>query len=411
MDNLSPSDYRFPDGRVIYGYPSSALDIVRVVLSFEAGSFYQPQPLVAEAASRLFTEGTMLRTPQEVAEFLDYRGIMIEKSKDTYTSDVSVYMLRKYAEELLPVLHEMLTQPCFGQTEFDVYCSRLRQQIQTQMQKTSSLAYRLFHQAVYGVDHPLSRFAEAEDVDKLTVDIVRNFYSEHFNLDEAHIVIFGGYDESLVSHCHDLFGGSPLDGIVLPSCTTPPNPTAQRQHYLHKDSAQTTVRIGRILPLTWDSEGYALFLVLNTLLGGYFGSRLMSNIREEKGYTYGVHSATAVGRDDVKFFLTMDVGNEVAAAAVAEVYNEIDRLCQELVTEEELQMVCRYMEGDFIRTVDGVFERGERFLQMATAGISEKFTQNYFNALRSVSPADIQRLAQTYLRRDDLKEICVGAGV
>ncbi|MBR1792357.1 MAG: insulinase family protein [Bacteroidales bacterium] len=411
MENLSPVTYDFPHGGVIYGYPSSALDIVRVSLSFEAGSFYQPQMLVADAASKLFSEGTRRCTPQEVAEFLDYRGIMLEKSKDTYTNDISVYMLRKYAHEMLPMLHEMLTQPRFAKQEFEVYLSQQRQRIQMQMQRTNSLAYRYFHQALYGEEHPLARYATVEDVDRLSLNTVEDFFYKYFSPNQAHIILSGGFNADMVEQCHALFGGTPMGIGDLTQCTVPPSPSSQRRHHVSIPSAQTTIRIGRLLPLSWNSPDYAPFMVLNTLLGGYFGSRLMCNIREDKGYTYGVYSATALGRDDVKFFLTMDVGNDVVHAAVQEAYNEMDRLCQERVSEEELSMVCRYMEGDFIRTVDGVFERGERFLQMATAGISEQFTDDYFNALRTVTPDDILRLAQQYLTPDAMFEICVGAGV
>lgn len=411
ISNLSPTEHRFDDGGVVFGFRSDSLDICRLVLSFEAGSFFQSQPLEADAASRLFSEGTMQRSPQQVAEFLDYRGIIIEKSKDTYSADISVYMLRKYADEMLPMLHEMLTQPLFGEQEFEVYKGALRQKIETQVRKTSSMAYRMFYEAVYGKDHRLTRFAVPADVDRLSLDSIRDFFHQHYRLSDAQIVLAGGYDDALAARCHELFGGRTIDADSLTRCEQPPQHSNQREYHHHMDSAQTTLRIGRRLPLRWDDMDYVRFMVLNTMLGGYFGSRLMSNIREDKGYTYGVYSATALSRDDIKFFITMDVGNEVARQAAEETYREIERLQQDKVTAEELDMVRRYMEGDFIRTVDGVFERAERFMQMRIEGISEHFTDNYFEAIRTTSPDDIQRLAQTYLRKEDLKEIIVGAGV
>lgn len=407
FSNLLPLVHHYDDGGAIFGFQSESIDICRLVLSFEAGSFYQPQPLVADAANRLFTEGTTLHTPQQVAEFLDYRGIIIEKSKDTYTADISVYMLRKYVEELLPMLHEMLTQPLFAESEFDVYKGRLRQQIASQMQKTTSQAFRLFHEAVYGGGHQLARFAAVEDVDRLELGMVRDFFHQHYRLSEAQVVVSGAYDDGVVDGLHALFGGHDIYES-LPHCQQPPMPSEQRCYRRVMESAQTTLRIGRILPMRWDDIEYSRFMVLNTLLGGYFGSRLMSNIREDKGYTYGVYSATAVSRDDIKFFITMDVGNEVARQAADEAYREIERLQQERVSDDELDMVRQYMEGDFIRTVDGVFERAERFLQMTTVGISERFTENYFEAIRSTTPDDIMRLAQTYLKKEDLKEIVAG---
>ncbi|MBR1516724.1 MAG: insulinase family protein [Bacteroidales bacterium] len=411
FQSLSPVITHVDDNGIVYSYPSSSLEICRLVLSFDAGSFFQPHPLVADAANRLFSEATLRQSSQQIAEFLDYRGIMIEKSKDTYTADISVYMLRKHAREMIPVLREMLTEPLFGEQGFEVYKSKTRQQIATQLRKTSSMAFRLFYETLYGKGHPLARFATPDDVDRLSLSEVKDFFHGHYDIAHALIVLSGGLDDATVNSCGASFGGIDAGKGNLVRCSTAPMPLRQRCVHYPMDSAQTTVRIGRILPFHWDDKEYAAFMVLNTLLGGYFGSRLMNNIREDKGYTYGVYSATALSRDDSKFFISMDVGNDVAFAAAEETYNEIDRLQQELVGVDELEMVRQYMKGDFIRTVDGVFERGERFMQMANNGITELFTQNYFDAIEHVSPQDIQRLARTYLRKEDLYEIIVGAGV
>ena len=138
-------------------------------------------------------------------------------------------------------------------------------------------------------------------------------------------------------------------------------------------------------------------MVLNTILGGYFGSRLMSNIREDKGYTYGIYSQTQIFRDSIVFFITADVAAEATRSAVEEVFREIALLQQQPVPDEELERVRNVMMGDFIRSIDGTFEISERYRQMVFTHVTEQFTDNYLHAIQHVTPATLQRLAQKYL--------------
>ena len=163
------------------------------------------------------------------------------------------------------------------------------------------------------------------------------------------------------------------------------------------NAVQSTIRIGRILPMPWDSSDYARFMVLNTVLGGYFGSRLMSNIREDKGYTYGIYSVTQIHRGSIVFYITADVAAEVTQAAVDEVMNEINRLQQQPISEEELERVRNYMMGDFIRSIDGVFDLSERYRQMVATHVGEQLTTNLLDSIATATPEQLQTLAQTYL--------------
>ena len=161
-----------------------------------------------------------------------------------------------------------------------------------------------------------------------------------------------------------------------------------------------------MLPLAWSDPDYARFLVLNTILGGYFGSRLMSNIREDKGYTYGIYSMTQVFRGSVVFYITADVAADVTQAAVDEVFCEIRRLQDEPVPQEELELVRNYMMGDFIRSIDGTFELSERYRQMVATDVTEQLTRNLLDAIQHVTPERLQSLARTYLT--DLLTVTAG---
>lgn len=162
-------------------------------------------------------------------------------------------------------------------------------------------------------------------------------------------------------------------------------------------SVQATVRVGRLLTLTWDDPDYAKLMILVTILGGYFGSRLMSNLREDKGYTYGIYARTQIYRGAIVFYTSADVAGDAVEAAEKEILFELQRLVDEPVPEEELALVRTVLAGDFLRSVDGIFERSVRFIDMWGTDVTERLTDNLRLALETTTPADLQRLAATHL--------------
>ena len=174
-------------------------------------------------------------------------------------------------------------------------------------------------------------------------------------------------------------------------------------------ATQTTLRLGRVLPLPWDSMDYARFVLLTTILGGYFGSRLMSNIREDKGYTYGIYARTQIYRGVIVFFITADVSAGKAEAALDEVFKELKLLRSKAVDDEELAVVKNVLAGDFLRSVDGVFERSARFCDMLGTGVDERLTDNLRLALEETTPAQLQELAQQWLSPADMTVCLAGA--
>ena len=405
---LTPQTYTLSNGQTLHLFPDTALEIVKIDVTFEAGPYYQSKKLVAVTTNKLLTEGTLHHSAQEIAEFLDARGIIVETSTNLFTASVSAYALRRYVTGLLPLLHEMLTEPAFSQQEFDICVAKRRQQLSTNLQKTSYVSHNLLYAALYGEEHPLGTWADMDDTYKVTPDDVRQFYREHYSLGQAQYIVSGHYDEEILRCFDDCFGHTAA--MPLPTPPSVVDPVRQPSSLCSSlpNTVQSTLRIGRLLPLAWDSEAYARFLVLNTVLGGYFGSRLMANIREEKGYTYGIYSQTRLLRGSIVFSICTDVGAADARAALEEIYGEMQRLCDEPVPEEELEVVRNYLVGDFLRSIDGIFERSERFRQMTATGIDERFTDLSLHAMEHVTPQQLQDLARQTLRRELMTQVVVG---
>ena len=411
---LVPQLHTMPNGQPVACFYDNHLDMVRIDVTFEAGSAWQDKLLQAGITLRLLTEGTLRHSAVEIAEFLDSHGIVLERNIDNCCAGLSLYVLTRYAHALLPLLHEMLTEPAFPQAEYDIVTAKRYQDMLTNFQKTGFVARNQYYSHLYGLQHPYGCYAVPDDMARLTVDDVRRFYASHYHLGAAQYVLAGNITDELLTLFDDTFGQepyTPFEPLHIPA-PTPDDPTGTHNFAL-AGAVQNTLRVGCILPFGWDSMEYAHFMVLSTLLGGYFGSRLMMNVREDKGYTYGINAATQILRDSLAFYIVTDVASDKSLAALDEIRYEMRRLCEEPVPDEELQLVRSYIVGDFMRSIDGVFERAERYRMLNATLVTEQFTTNL---LRAIDPADpqcatpdvLQRLANEMLTPSKLIAINVG---
>lgn len=417
LQGLRPLQYQLPNGQPIFYFVDNHIDLLRLDFTFEAGMAFQTKRLVANAALRLLTEGTSRHSASEVADFLDFRGIIVEKQIDAITATLTFYTHIRHFDALLSLLCELFTEAAYPQHEFEVYVAKQRQAMQANFQKTSYVARIRFDERLFGFGHPLGTWAQPSDYDALTVDDIRDFYHSRYRLNSAHIVVSGNVTASVLEA---LAKALPAGPYIPPALAPLPQPqSAAAAGLLHiplAGAAQNSLRIGRILPFGWDDPQFADFMQLATVLGGYFGSRLVANIREDKGYTYGINASTRIYRGCLVFTIVSDVASDVADAAVGEIFKEIELLLQQPVPDGELEVVRNYMLGDFIRSIDGVFERAERYRQLHFINMTEQFTANFLQSLQPASSqqairscaARLQHLAQTLLNPDDLTVLNVG---
>lgn len=380
-----------PVGPNLYAFPSQSTELVKLDLIHEAGSAYQPQPLCASAANHLFTVASDSMDARQVAEFIDYRGIVIDHNPDTLCATTSIYFLRRYLDELLPVMQSLLARPAFPQDYLTAFLNKRRQELQANSLKSRDVARRIFYQSLFGPEHPLGCHASPDDADRLDRDTVLQFFHEHYT--SRTLIVSGNVDGQLLSV---------LAPLVTPPAAVNPLPAPQDIPLIPRSvsipgAVQTTLRVGRILPLAWDDPDYAQLMLLTTLLGGYFGSRLMSNLREDKGYTYGIHAHTQIYRGIIVFYITADMAASTADAAEDEIRRELQRLSDEPVEDDELAMVKKVLVGDFIRSIDGVFEHSERLRGMLATGVTETFTDNLRRALNEATADSLRSLAQRFL--------------
>jgi predicted Zn-dependent peptidase len=289
-----------------------------------------------------------------------------------------------------------------------VYIQNHKQQLIVDNEKVGSLVRRKFNQIIFGNEHPYGFLVQPEDYDGLKVDDLRAFHRRKYSPSNCTIIVSGLVGDSTIQLLNKFFGKWKTDGIEIRAEKPAFKPAQEKKHYVVKEGAiQSAIRIGKPF-FNRSHPDYPGVAVANTLLGGYFGSRLMSNIREEKGYTYGIGSAVVSMKQEGYFFISTEVGAKVTNDALKEIYYEVDLMREELVDDEELEMVRNYMLGTFLKGIDGAFQLAERFKSIHLSGLDYGYYDHYIEKIRTIGPEEVREYARKYFDPASFFELVVG---
>ncbi len=406
---IQAKESKLDNGLPIYTIHAGSQELVKIEWLFNAGSKYEQHRLTAQAAINLLREGTAKFTSAEIAERIDYYGAFLETECNKDTAHITLYTLNKHIENVLPVMEDMLKNAAFPDYEFDVYRQNAKQKLLVNNQKVDVLARNHFNEIIFGKEHPYGIVTEANHFDALDLKAVREFYKQHYHSFNCKMILSGWVTEACKESINRHFGGEDWSGASPEGVPLAASVAINEQTQVieKQDAVQSAIRIGRLL-FNKTHPDYFGMQVLNTILGGYFGSRLMNNIREDKGYTYGIGSAIASLHQGGYFFIATEVGVDVCAAAVAEIYAELKVLREQAVSEEELNLVRSYMLGTFLRSIDGPFALSEKFNSILPYNLNYDFFDRYLHTIRTITPLQLKELANKYLQQQDMVELVVG---
>ena len=371
---------------------------------------YQSQPLQALFTNRMLREGTLRYSTLEIAEKLDYYGAWLELSSASEYAYITLYSLNKYLPQTLDVLESIVKEPTFPEKELGVVAENNIQQFIVNSSKVDFLAHRALMKAVYGGQHPCGRLVQKEDYKRITPDVLRKFYDRYYHSRNCTIYVSGKVGDDCVRRIEDLFGREAFGkGFQKPEKTdfVPVSSVDKRIFVEYADVMQSAVRMG-MLSLERCHPDYLKARVMVTLFGGYFGSRLMSNIREEKGYTYGISAGIAPYPGQGILVINTETANEFVEPLVREVYHEIDRLQNDPVPEDELFMVKNYMLGEMCRSYESAFSLADAWMFVQVSGFGDTHFEDVLNTIKNITPEEIRELAGRYLCKEKLKEVISG---
>ena len=412
-DIVIPRSVEMPPARLshtkngvrIYTLSSDDFEVVRFTFVFKAGSSMQTKPFAASSTANMLGEGSTTLSAQEIAERLDFYGSYFDVNIDRDYSYISFCTLKKFFEPTLAVAREILLHPAFPEREFEVYRQKRKQSLVIERKKVDMQSRELFAEALFGKDHPYGISTHEDEYDNLSTEILREHYQTLYTAENAFVVCSGNIDNDVYAEIEAL--ASKLHSGASASVEFP---EAKTTHYIEQNvesALQSSVRVGRLLfPRT--HPDFVGMQVVAAILGGYFGSRLMQNLREEHGYTYGVMAAMVNFEQEGYLAIATQVAREKRKEAIAEIYNEIERLRHELISEEELQMVKNVMIGEILRILDGPFGIADVTIENIMCGMDNSATEQSVQRIFSITPEEVKHLAEKYLKRDDLIVVVAG---
>ncbi len=398
--------FTLDNGVPVYAVDGGVEDVLQLELVFYAGNWFEQQHLVASATNSLIKNGTVNKTAFEINEHFEYHGAFFNKSCYNETATLTLHTLNKHLSNLLPLMQELITEATYPEQELAIYKQNKKQSLLVSLKKSDFVAGRTLDACVYGEAHPYGKRSKAEYYDALTVEGLRQYYQQYYVNGQCAIFVAGKMPADIKQLLNGHFGQLALKAPVYKLPLWPTSPTAERKIRLQVDAnaVQGAIRIGRPAP-SRNHPDFIKLLVLNNIFGGYFGSRLMSNIREDKGYTYGISSYLQNHMQETMLLVATETGVDVCQAAIDEVYKEMELLRTELVGEEEMSLVRNYMIGTILGDLDGPFHIIGRWKNIILNGLTESYFYNNMDAIKNTTAEEIRALAQKYLDPKDFYEV------
>ncbi len=403
-----PLIHQLDNGIQLYEIKMGEQDVLKLELVFKAGRWYEQEKLIAKATSQLLKAGTASYTAEQLANFFEHFGAKLKIYDGFNRVHIELYCLTKHLPKLLPVLLELVTIPSFEKEELDKFIKRNNQNLKVQLQKNDIIAYRVFTEKLFGQQHPYGYNSTEALYQKVNVSKIKKHFQKQYTANNCSLFIAGKTSPAIIKLINQYLGKIPKGTAQIepnfPIEVQAPY-TPVHQSLIH-NSTQASIRIGC---RTFDrkNKDWNPFYMMNMVLGGYFGARLMQNLRERNGYTYGVYSSVETLSHSGYWYIHTDVGKAVKEAAVTEIYNEIERLQNELVPKAELDMVRNYTLGMLLTSIDGVFHQASIIKSLVLSDLSPNCFYDFSEGIQNTSSEQIRDMAQKYLHKANLLEVIV----
>lgn len=413
-----PEFFPFPDYQVlkldngidVHVLPFNNLDYTNILLSVKSGTQVQSKMLQAATTNRMLREGCDGYDSEKLAEELDYYGTTYRAATSTLCSEVIMSAVSKHLPKMLPLLHNIVFSPTFPSKEFGISCEIGKQNLIHSMQEVSYMSNRQLKVMLFGENHVYAKAADPEDYDCVTIDDLRDYHSRFYLPNNVEFFISGKLTDVEFNLLNDIYGKMPCPRILIPQPEEPqPETCSDVRRLIEKDGClQSAVSMGCIT-IGQQHPDYLKLRLLISVLGGYFGSRLMSNIREEKGYTYGIYAQLVAYTNFSTIVISSQTATEYTNALIEEVYKEIDRLLTEPIPSEELEMVKRYYTGMYLQQVSkGIDLISDYRVKVLNNVDTKTYYQQWWDVLHNTSSEELLQIAKKYLKPADFRVSIAG---
>ncbi|MVZ66581.1 insulinase family protein [Sphingobacterium sp. DK4209] len=406
-----PEELVFANGLKVFVFPAAEQELIKAEFVFRNVFEGNENPVANVALGNLLKEGTSNLSSARIAEEIDYYGAYLVPEYSFDHNALTLYTLRKHVDSVLPIVHDVLTDAIFPEKELNTYVRNNQQNLQISMEKSDFLARRRFYHELFS-DTRYGISLTKESLGSLTREQVLNLYKKQIQPSNATLFLSGNITNEVIAKFKEYFELQWTNQALLDTTAFPAlEPLLPSYSKIDKPAAlQSAIRLGK-RSIQRSHVDYPALQFTNTLFGGYFGSRLMSNIREEKGYTYSIGSAVANLNHAGFLTIATEVGVEYTNDTLVEIQKEMNRLQDELVSDQEMELVRNYMLGSMLGSLESVFSHVDKFKSVYFSGLTLDYYDYYTKIIQQMSPLDVQQIAGQYLRFDDMIKIVVGGEV
>ncbi|MBK8502267.1 MAG: insulinase family protein [Saprospiraceae bacterium] len=405
IDFPEPRSSAFGNGLKSFILEGGSQEVCKIDLMFLAGRPFEHKRLTAATLASTIKEGTLGQAAAMIADAVDHRGATISSPFSFDHISLQLTCLTKHVTHLLPTLIEIIRQPSFDAAELQLFKNRTIQRLAVDLSNNDVIAYRKATEQYFGADHPYGYNSDISMYGAVDRDDLLLHHGRYFTPKNALLFIAGRMSERLLEQIEDLV--EDWEGPDIPAEPRLQTNALLPSHIIENmNKPQSAIRVGRRL-FNRNHPDWPAFFVLNTILGGYFGSRLMKNLRESRGFTYGVQSSLESLKFDGYFSISLETDRKYVKKALGQIYREIEVLQNELVPGAELQMVKNYLGGYLLSMLDGPIQTLEVVKNNLAEDSPFDFTSTLLCKIAELSSHDIQHMAQRYLNKQDLSEVII----
>lgn len=400
---ISPNKFLLSENASFFWMKEVPNDTARLDFTFDAGTV-RDSNLISSLVAGLLFSGTAKKSSTEIHNELDYLGAFFDVGLSHESVMVSFYALNKNMLAVFKIFEDAIENVIFPQNEIDELIRERKQKLQVNLEKVGFLAQREFQKNLFeGTDY--ARQIQLQDYDAAKRTEILEFHDKNYKKGLRKVLLVGNLDKSDVN-------------LIIENSKKWAQTNSQvfESNFKNKigvstiekkDAVQSAIRIGKTL-FNKNHQDFIGISILNTILGDYFGSRLMKNIREDKGYTYGISSMEVELARSGYFLIGTEVGTNQKDLAITEIKYEIERLQNELIPNVELDLVRNYLLGQLLKGADGPYAMSDLFLSVDAYNLDFTFYDEYIDKIQNIEPKELQELAIKYLNWDTMSIVTAG---
>lgn len=380
----------------------------QLTLVFPGGSTEANTPSTARLCLNLLREGTQSKSGAEIAELLDYRGSLLTLELDTHYSIISISSLNSMTANILPLFREILTEPSFPEFALNIFREREIKRRMIELSRVSYLSSNALKGLIYGSNNPLSHVETVEEIEKISREDIVAFHERVFTASGCHAYLSGQITPELLAEVKAMLESLPCKRQPLELSLYPYHAQFPQQLMIDKaDALQDSVQIGFPAPRRDDPDYIPLrFTVM--VLGGFFGSRLMKNIRENKGYTYGIQAFLLGGLDGSYIDIQAQCDPKYVSPLIEEVRNELDRLSNTPAEEEEMMRLRQHIGASLIESLDSPFAVMGYYKSKLVSGFPKNYFADQVRIAKEITPTTIMEMSRRYLQTAQMRIAVAG---